>query len=128
MLEVFSPNKCLGRILRIYWPHKTSNKELHERTGMQPISLEVKRRIWRWIGHICRMQLTSIPRAAMRWTPGGKRARGRSKQTWRISVEREIKTLGWSSWPSGEVGSGQKTLALFGCGLVMLMVIQHEED
>ena len=43
MLEVFQ-NTCLRRILRIYWPNKISNKELHERTGMQPISLEVKRR------------------------------------------------------------------------------------
>ena len=75
MLEVFQ-NKCLRKILQIYWPNQISNTELHERTGMQPISLEVKRRRWKWIGHVCRMPLTSIPRVAMRWTPGGKRARG----------------------------------------------------
>ena len=46
MLEVFQ-NKCLRKILRIYWPSKISNTDLHERTGMQPISLEVKRRRWK---------------------------------------------------------------------------------
>ena len=38
MLEVFQ-NKCLRKIMRIYWPNKISNTDLHERTGMQPISL-----------------------------------------------------------------------------------------
>ncbi|KAI0238146.1 hypothetical protein LSAT2_011250 [Lamellibrachia satsuma] len=63
---------------------------------MQPISLEVRRRRWKWIRHVCRIPLTSIPRVAMRWTPGGKRVRGRPKETWRRSVEREMKALGWS--------------------------------
>ena len=35
MLEVFQ-NKCLRRILHIFWPNKISNAE---RTGMLPISL-----------------------------------------------------------------------------------------
>ena len=75
MLEVCK-NKCLSRILRIYWPSKISNKGLHERTGIQPISVKVKRCRWRWIGYVCRMPLLSISRVAMHWTPGGKRARG----------------------------------------------------
>ncbi|KAI0235262.1 hypothetical protein LSAT2_014241 [Lamellibrachia satsuma] len=62
MLEVFQ-NKCLRKILQIYWPNKISNKERHERTGMQLITLEVKRRTWKWIVHVCRMPLTSIPRS-----------------------------------------------------------------
>ena len=37
-------------------------------------------------------------------------------ETWRRSVEREMKTLELE--PSHEVGSAQKTLALFGCGLM----------
>ena len=116
MLEFFQ-NKCLSKILRIYWPNKISNTELHERTGMQPISLEVKRRRWKWIGH-CRMPLTSIPRVAMLWTRGGKRARGRPKETWRRSVEREMKALGCSWGPGDEACNGQATLAFFGVGLV----------
>ena len=35
MLEVFQ-NKCLRRILHIFWPNKITNAELHERTGVLP--------------------------------------------------------------------------------------------
>ena len=94
MLEVFQ-NKCLRRILHIFWPNKITNAELHERTRMLPISLEVKKRRWRWIGHVNRMPPTSIPRIAKRWTTAGNRRRERPKETRRRSVEREMKALGW---------------------------------
>ena len=55
---------------------KNSNAELHERTGMLPISLEVEKRRCRWFGHVNRMPPTSIPRVAMRWTPAGNRRTG----------------------------------------------------
>ena len=51
MLEVFH-NKCLRRILHIFWPNNISNAELHERTGMLPISLEVTQRRWRLAGYV----------------------------------------------------------------------------
>ena len=35
MLEVFQ-NKCLRRILHIFWPNKITNAELHERTVVLP--------------------------------------------------------------------------------------------
>ena len=94
-LEVFQ-NKCLRRILGIYWPNKISNYELRRKTCVRPVSLEVKQRGWRWIGHICRMPLVAIPQVAMRWTPDGKRKRGRPRESQRRSVEREIKEKGWS--------------------------------
>ena len=59
-------------------------------------SFEIKRRRWRWIGHINRMALNAIPRVAMRWTPAGKRKRGRPKLTWRRSVEKEMREVGWT--------------------------------
>ena len=105
MLEVFQ-NKCLRRILHIFWPNKITNAELHGRTGMLPVSLEVKKRRWRWIGHVNRMPPTSIPRIAMRWTPAGNRRRGRTNEMWRRSVEREMKALG-RSWGSSQ--SRQRT-------------------
>lgn len=36
------------------------------------------------------------PRVDMRWPTDGKRKRGRTKETWRPSVEGEIKEKGWS--------------------------------
>ena len=49
-IETFQ-NKCLRRILHIYWPDKISNKELRQRTGVRPVEMEVRVRRWRWIGH-----------------------------------------------------------------------------
>nr|KAG5708729.1 hypothetical protein BaRGS_034946 [Batillaria attramentaria] len=94
-LEVFQ-NRCLRRILSIFWPNTISNSELHERTNTKPITLEVRARRWRWIGHVLRMPPASLPRIALRWTPDGRRKRGRPKETWRRTVEREMKEQGWT--------------------------------
>ena len=122
-LEVFQ-NKCLRRILHIFWPNKITNAELHNRTGMLPISLEVKKRRWRWIGHVNRMPPTSIPRRAMRWTPAGNR-RGRPKETWRRSMEREMKALGWS-W--GQVAKLAADRPRWRSSVSALCASTHEED
>ena len=89
-LEVFQ-NRCLHKILKIFWPNTISNAELHRRTSTQPITLEIKRCKWQWIGHVLRMPQTALVRTALRWTPDGKRMRGRPKETWRRTVEREMK-------------------------------------
>ena len=94
-LEVFQ-NKCLRRILKIFWPNTISNEELHRRTGVASVHETVRGRRWRWLGHVCRMQSDSLPRTALRWTPQGKRKRGRPKETWRRTVERELKCRGLS--------------------------------
>ena len=90
-IDVFQ-TRCLRRILKIFWPRTISNEELYRRTNTAPLSVEITRR-WRWIGHINRMALNVIPRVAMRWTPAGKRERGRPKLTWRRWVEKEMR--GW---------------------------------
>jgi len=41
-----------------------------------------------------RMALNAIPRVAVKWTPTGKRKRGRPKLTWRRSVEKEMREVG----------------------------------
>ena len=81
-LEVFQ-NRCLCRILNI------SNTELHRRTTTKLINQEVQMRRWRWIGYVLRMSPTTLPRVALRWTSDGHRKRGKAKETWRRTVERE---------------------------------------
>ena len=71
-----------------FWPNTISNANVHRRTSTQPITLEIKRGRWHWMGHVLR---TAIVRTALRWTPDGKRVRGRPKETWKRTVEREIK-------------------------------------
>lgn len=39
---------------------------------------------------------SNIARIAMRWTPEGKRSRGRPKTTWRRTVEKGLRELNYS--------------------------------
>ena len=94
-LEVFQ-NRCLRRILRIYWPQTISNYELRRRTGTVPITQQVQKKRWKWIGHVLRMPPAALPRVALRWTPDGRRKRGRPKETWRRTVERELRDNNWT--------------------------------
>ena len=48
------------------------------------------------MGHVLRQQTTALTRIALRWTPDGQRKRGRPKETWRRTVEREMKEKGWT--------------------------------
>ena len=100
-LDTFN-NSCLRRILKIFWPNVISNQDLHERTKTWPVSQEIKKRRLRWLGHALRMNSERIPKVALRWTPPGKRKRGRPKTTWRRSVEEELRSMGLS-WGQAQV-------------------------
>ena len=94
-LEVFQ-NRCLRRILKIFWPNTISNRDLHTRTSTDPIEQLVQQRRWKYIGHTLRKEPTALPRVALRWTPAGKRRTGRPKETWRRTTERQMKDKGWT--------------------------------
>ena len=91
-------NKCLRNVLQIRWPEMIPNEELWERTGQEQIITEIKRRKWGWIGHTLWKPATNTTRQALSWNPQGKRKVGRPRQTWRRSVEEELKAVGirWS--------------------------------
>ena len=103
-LDTFQ-QRCLRRILKIYWPMRVSNEEVRRRTNTEPISKQVRRRRWRWIGHVLRMDKEVNPRIALTWTPEGKRRRGRPRETWRRTVEKERHTLGFNSWAEAETAA-----------------------
>ena len=52
-VDVFH-SRCLQKIFRIRWEDHVSTKELLERAGMKPLSVEVMTRRWKMIGHILR--------------------------------------------------------------------------
>ena len=123
-LEVFQ-NSCLRNILRIYWPQTISNYELRRRTGTELIKQQVQRRRWRWIGHVLRMPSAALPRVALRWTPDGRRKRGSSKETWRRTVEKEMKE---NSWTWGHLERKAPDRSQWRSLAEALCVSQHEED
>jgi hypothetical protein len=65
--------------------------------GETEISIQIKRRIWTWIGHTLRKGNEAIEREVLDWNPQGKRRRGRPKQMWRRSVHNEALEKG-KSW------------------------------
>ena len=91
-------HKCLRRLLKIYWPMKVTNEEVRRRAKTCTISEQVRRRRWRWIGHVLRMAYDQNPRIALTWTPEGRRNRGRPKETWRRTVEGERQRMGFNTW------------------------------
>jgi hypothetical protein len=89
--------RCLRGILRIFWPNNISNEKLRERTKSRTIENELKTRRWRYIGHILRKDNNNNTKIALTWAPEGKRKRGRPKETWRRTTERERSEMRWSS-------------------------------
>ena len=90
-------NGCLRKICKIFWPEIISNADLFKKTNSLDIVIEIRRRRMRWLGHVLRMPQESIPKVALRWTPQGKRNRGRPKTTWRRTVlaDLEKENLTW---------------------------------
>ena len=84
-------NKCLRRILRIHWPQIISNTDLWRKTRQVPVDVEIRRRKWGWIGHTLRKPHDEISRQALDWNPQGSRRVGRPNESWRRTVENEIK-------------------------------------
>ena len=118
-------NGCLRKICRIFWPNKISNVALYKKTGCNSAVLEMKRRRLRWLGHVLRMPGDSIPKVALRWTPPGKRKRGRPKMTWRQTVMAELREMGLS-W--GEAQASAKDRTLWRKIVVALCPTGDEED
>lgn len=88
-LQVFV-NRCLRRILRIFWPNTISNQELWDTTGMKEINNEVRKRKFGWIGHTLRKPPDEVCNRALVYNPQGSRRRGRPCNTWRRSVIAEV--------------------------------------
>lgn len=82
-------NRCLRRIMHIRLTDHISNDELWRRTRFERVELTVLRRKWRWIGHTLRKS-DDIAKEALDWNPQGRRRRGRPKDTWKRSLERDL--------------------------------------
>ena len=85
--------KNLRRILRIFWPNTISNQQLLDQCNQESMETIIMRRRWKWLGHVMRKDEGNITRTALHWTPEGRRKRGRPKNTWRRTVEGEVKSL-----------------------------------
>ena len=110
-LNVFQ-HKCLRKILKVYWPMKISNEEIRERSGTTTIDEEVRTRRWKWLGHVLRMPSDKNPKTALTWAPEGRRRKGRPRETWRGTVNKEREHLGFRTWRQAEVAARDKVITV----------------
>ena len=101
VIDIFQ-QKCLRKIFKIHWPMKITNAEVRTKTGSTRVSEQMKIRRRQWLGHVLRMEPDSLPRTAITWAPEGKRKRGRPKETWRRTVERDWREMEFETWREAE--------------------------
>src|SRR5579871_5016936 len=92
---------CLRRIIRVFSPDKISNNKLLQDTNQESIDNIIRKRRWRWLGHVMRMNPDIPAKIALTWTPEGKRkkltsdtARGmaRDRRAWKDLIEASCAT------------------------------------
>ena len=88
-IDVFQ-SRSLGRIFKIRWQERITNKEILKMAEIENLSEDVRRRRWKLIGHIMRKEPNNDCRTALTWAPEGRRKRGRPRTTWRRTAEREM--------------------------------------
>ena len=110
-LDVFL-HKSLRRIMKIYWPMKTSNEEIRNRASISTINEQIFRRCWKFIGHIFRIEPSKHPKTALTWALEGRLSRGRPKETWCRTGKKERTALGFSSWSEAMVCAEEQIFQL----------------
>ena len=78
----------MRKILEVYWTEKISNINLRKRAQMDKIRVLVKVRRWNWIRLLLREDTSNNCRIVLISTPEG-RKRGRTRETWKGTVEKE---------------------------------------
>ena len=71
------------------------------------ISQQIRRRRWRMICHVLRSK-DEQTKVALSCTPKGKRSRGRPREKWRRTAERERKEYGFTSWDGAGAAARSK--------------------
>ena len=82
-------NRCLRKILGVWWPNTISNKVLHEKTQQLDINVQIKEKKYGWIGHTLRKDKREICYKALLWNPQGRRKVGAPRRSWRNTINRE---------------------------------------
>ena len=120
-LSVFH-TKNLRRILQIFWSDTISNQQLLASCNQDSMKTIIMRRRWRWIGPVMRREQDNITRTALHWTPEGKHKRERPRNTWRRTMEAEIKTMQHTWGTIQKLAQNWQTWRFF---VVALRAIRH---
>ena len=117
MIQTFI-NKCLCQILQLKWHYRVPNTELWNRANWAPMSIQIRHRKWKWVGHTLRKDPSNVTRQALDWNPQGKTKQGRPKQTWRRSTMDELKRISLT-WETAETCQGPWKMEADCCGTML---------
>ena len=98
-------HKNLRRLMKIYWPMKIPNEEIRNWANISTISEQIFQQCWHFIGRVLRMDPNKHPKTALTWAPEGRRSRGRPKETWQRTAEKERTAMGFVSWSKATVAA-----------------------
>ena len=124
-IDVFQ-SRCLRRIFKIRWQERITNKEVLKMAEIENLSEDVRRRRWKFIGHVMRKEPNNDCRTALTWAPEGRRKRGRPRTTWRRTAEREMEKAGWRNWSEVQMAAADRD-GWRDC-VEALCATWHEED
>ena len=124
-IDVFQ-SRCLRWIFKIRWQERITNKEVLKMAEIENLSEDVRRRRWKFIGHIMRKEPNNDCRTALTWAPEGRRKRGRPRTTWRRTAEREMEKAGWRNWSEVQMAAADRD-GWRDC-VEALCATWHEED
>ena len=81
--------------------HKTS-EWIREKTRITDILDHIRRKKWRWAGHVARMTDSRWTEVVTFWTPyGQRRRRGRQRIRWRDDLDRYLSLWHRTAWDRG---------------------------
>ena len=65
-------NKCLRKMLRIFWPDQIKNSKLWKCMKQLRMDLQIWKCKWGWLGHTLWKLSDDTARQALEWDPQGK--------------------------------------------------------
>ena len=87
-------NKSLRRILGIKWYQHITNNAIREVVSLPSVNDVVRLSRWRWLGHIF-ISEDELVQDVPEWRSQGSRGRGRPRETWLRTMQREV---GYDDW------------------------------
>ena len=106
-LNVFH-RRCLRSILNISWRDHVRNEEVMRMAGSRDLEHIIAGRRGRLAGHILRLPNERTAKTAVNWVPeGGRRKRGRPRNTWRRTLNEDLERMGLD-WDGAEEAAGDR--------------------
>ncbi|KAI8498288.1 hypothetical protein Bbelb_242320 [Branchiostoma belcheri] len=99
----------LRGILKVRWQDHITNEEILRRAKTQPLGDIITGKRMQLAGHILRLSSQRHSKTAMTWVPpGGRRKRGRPKNTWRRTFQEDLKRAN-IAWEEAEEAAATRT-------------------